>query len=182
VDAVTLDHRTPSLGYIVREKARRNIDSSRLASLGLRPGPWLKQLKEPSSRSNELVIGGVRYSVDQLRNELVVEAPRESLAYLTDFLLDEQALEMLVDFLRGTGTNICEVQYRHADLELARKNFHMTTVLSATLAQQAQVRELVLFHLSDRYVRADWVEMLREAREIFPNTRFPVQWGMELDG
>lgn len=106
----------------------------------------------------------------------------ESLAYLTDFLLDEPAIELLVDFLHGTGTIICEGQYRHADLELARKNFHMTTVLSATLARQAQVRELVLFHVSDRYVRADWVEMLREAREVFSNTRFPLQWGMELDG
>jgi ribonuclease Z len=181
VDAVTMDHRTPTVGYIVREKARRNIDTSRLASLGVRPGPWLKQLKEPSSRSNDLVIGGVTYSVDELRNELVVETPGESLAYLTDFLLDEPALELLVDFLHGTGTIICEGQYRHDDLELARKNSHMTTVLSATLARKAQVRELVLFHLSDRYVRADWVEMLREAREVFPSTRFPLQWGMELD-
>lgn len=89
---------------------------------------------------------------------------------------------MLVDFLHGTGTIIWEGPYRHADLELARKNFHMTTVLLATLARLAPVRELVLFHLSDRYARVDWVEMLREASTIFPNTRFPLQWGMELDG
>lgn len=182
VEAVTLDHRTPTLGYIVREKSRSNIDSSRLASLGLRPGPWLKQLKEPSARSSVLVIDGVTHSVDELKNELVVETPGESLAYLTDFLMDEQAIGLLVEALHGSRTIVCEGQYRHSDLELARRNFHLTTVLSATLARRARVGELVLFHLSDRYTRADWVEMLREARQIFPKTHFPFHWDLETDG
>src|SRR5262245_33000099 len=46
VEAVTMDHKTPSLAYVVREKPRRNIDTARMSALGLRPGPWLKQLKE----------------------------------------------------------------------------------------------------------------------------------------
>jgi ribonuclease Z len=176
VEVVTMDHRTPTLAYVVRETTRRNIDTSRLASLGLRPGPWLKQLKESSSSSAGVVIDGVTHSVDELRKGLIVETPGDSIAYLTDFLLDEPAIERLTDALRGCQAIICEGQYRHADVELARKNFHMTTVLSATLAQRAQVEELVLFHLSDRYERADWVEMLREARQVFPNTHYPSQW------
>jgi ribonuclease Z len=174
VEAVTMDHRTPSLGYIVREKARRNIDTSRLASLGLSPGPWLKQLKEPSGPSNNVIISGATHSMDELRKKLVVETPGESLAYLTDFLLDEPAIDLLAEVLRGCGTIVCEAQYRHSDIELALKNFHMTTVLSATLARRARAGVLVLFHLSDRYVRRDWVEMLGEARQVFSNTNFPV--------
>jgi ribonuclease Z len=178
VEAVTMDHRTPSLAYVIREKARRNIDTSRLASLGLRPGPWLKQLKESSGTSDCALIDGVTHSMEELRKALVVETPGESLAYLTDFLLDEPAMERLSGTLQGCRTIICEGQYRHADLELARKNFHMTTVLSATLAQRAGARELVLFHLSDRYQPADWIEMLREARQVFPNTHYPPQWSL----
>jgi ribonuclease Z len=181
VEAVTMDHRTPTVAYVIREKARRNVDMSRLASLGLRPGPWLKQLKEGSSASGHLVIDGVTHSMDELRKALIVETPGEAMAYLTDFLLDAPAMERLSDTLKGCGTIICEGQYRHADLDLARKHFHMTTVLSATLAQRAGVRELVLFHLSDRYLPPDWIEMLREAREIFPNTHYPPQWGLEPD-
>jgi ribonuclease Z len=181
VEAVTMDHRTPTLAYVIREKARRNIDTSRLASLGLRPGPWLKQLKESPDTSDCVVIDGVTHSMDELRKALIVETPGESLAYLTDFLLDEPAMERLSAALQGCGTIICEGQYRHADLELARKHFHMTTVLSATLAQRAGARELVLFHLSDRYQSADWIEMLREARQVFPNTHYPPQWSLEAN-
>ncbi len=180
VDAVTMDHRTPTLAYIVREKARRNIDTSRLPSLGLRPGPWLKQLKESSSSAEVVVIDGATHSMAELRERLIVETPGDSIAYLTDFMLDEAAMGRLTDALRGCRVMICEGQYRHADMELARKNFHMTTVLAATLAQRAQVEELVLFHLSDRYERADWLEMLQEARQIFPKTSYPPHWSLDL--
>ena len=117
--------------------------------------------------------------MDLLRKTLVIETPGESIAYLTDFLLDEPSMERLLEFLRGCRTLICEGQYRHADLELARRNFHMTSVLSATLAQRAGAEELVLFHLSSRYEPRDWIEMLQEAREIFPNTRFSPHWNLE---
>jgi ribonuclease Z len=182
VEAITMDHRTPTLAYIVREKPRRNIDTSRLASLGLRPGPWLKQLKESSSASGSVVIDGVTRSLEEIRKELVVETNGDSLAYLTDFLLDEPAIQRLTQALRGCRVMVCEGQYRHADLELARKNFHMTTVLAATLAQRAKVAELALFHLSDRYEPAEWVEMLREARQVFPNAYYPPQWNLQAEG
>ncbi len=179
VESITMDHRTPSLAYVVREKVRRNIDTSRMTSLGLRPGPWLKQLKESALSPADVVIDGVTHSLDELRSALVIETPGESIAYLTDFLLDEPAMERLFDFLRGCRTIICEAQYRHADLELARNNFHMTTVLAATLAQRAQVGELAIFHLSDRYKHLGWVEMLLEAREIFLNIHYPDHWNLE---
>ncbi len=179
VEAITMDHRTPSLAYVVREKARRNIDTSRMASLGLRPGPWLKQLKVSPSSSASVEIEGVTHSLDELTKVLVIETPGESIAYLTDFLLDEPAMQRLSDSVRGCRTIICEAQYRHADLELARKNCHMTTVLSATLAQRTQAGELVIFHLSDRYKQAEWVEMLREARQVFPNAHYPAQWSLD---
>lgn len=183
VEAVTMDHKTPTLGYIVREKARRNIDTSRLPSLGLRPGPWLKQVKEESpggsAAAEVVVIDGVTHPMEELRQKLIVETPGDAIAYLTDFILDEAALERLTEALRGCRVMVCEGQYRHADLELARKHHHMTSVLSATLAQQAQVGELVLFHLSERYQRGEWLEMLREARQIFPKTSFAPHWGLE---
>lgn len=178
VEVVTMEHGTPTLAYIVREKARQNIDTSRLAALGLRPGPWLKQLKETKT-DEQIMADGVAHSAEDLRKKLIMETPGQALAYLTDFLLDEPAMALLADVLKGCQTMVCEGQYRHADLELARKNLHMTTVLSATLAQRAQAGELVLFHLSDRYERADWLEMLREARQIFPKVSYPAQWKLE---
>ena len=177
-EAWLMDHMTPSVAYLVRECARQNVDEARLAAMALKPGPWLNELKNPSPGASEVVVDGITHSLDELRSALIVETPGESIAYLTDFLLDGAALDWLSDRLRGCRTIVCECQYRHADRDLASKNYHMTTTLSATLAKQAGAGELVLMHLSDRYERGDWAEMLKEAREVFPDTRFPAHWAL----
>lgn len=179
VSAYTMNHRTPTLAYIVRENPRHNIDTKRLEQLGLPPGPWLKNLKDGTNLDATIHIAGQNYSIADLRDQLMVETPGQSIAYLTDFLLDDQAMARLAEPLSGCDTVICEGQYRHSDIELAWKNYHMTTVLSATLAKKAQVGKLILFHLSDRYDQEQWLEMLQEARAIFPNTHYPPHWQMD---
>jgi ribonuclease Z len=179
VEAHVMNHGTPSLAYVVREKSKSNVDTSRLAALGLRPGAWLKQLKDPADKSEQIVIDGVPHSTATLREQLVSETPGDSIAYLTDFLLDAPAIEHLTRVLQGCGTVICEAQYRNADHELALRNFHMTTGPVAELARKSNIHRLVLFHLSDRYTSKEWSEMLAEARAIFPNTSFPEAWQIE---
>jgi ribonuclease Z len=176
IEALTLDHRTPSIGYIIREPSRRNIDTIKMAELGLKPGPWLKLVKDAAFTAGEVDVGGSKRSLAEVRELLMTESPGDSFAYLTDFLLDDAALAHVAERLQGCRVVICDGQYRHADLVLAHKNYHMTTVLSATLAQRAKIGELVLFHLCDRSEPAEWHQMLSEARQVFPNTRFPLEW------
>ena len=107
---------------------------------------------------------------------LLTETVGDSVAYLTDFLLDEAATDSLAVALRGVGAVVCESQYLHADADLARRNYHMTSTQVAMLAKRAGVDQLVLFHLSDRYQRDEWQQMLREAQAIFPATTFPSHW------
>ncbi|MBY0231396.1 MAG: MBL fold metallo-hydrolase [Gemmataceae bacterium] len=163
VEAHVMDHRAPSLAYVVRTPAKRNIDPAKLGDL--KPGPWLKEIKE--GRGDPAMAA-----------RLVTETPGESVAYLTDFLMDESAMARLEPALRGCKTVVCESQYRAADLGFAVKNYHMTCVQAAELARRADVAELVLFHLSSRYTASEWREMLAEARAVFPRTRFPAHWGM----
>lgn len=174
VEAITLDHRIPSIGYVVREKPRWNFDPARLAGSRLRPGPWMKVVREESSEKVE--VEGASYVVAELRQQLLLETPGDSIAYLTDFTLGPGELERLSGLLRNCGTLVCEGQYRHADIDLARRNYHLTTTLAATLAKESCVGQLMLFHLSDRYQPAEWLEMLQEARTVFPNTTFSDHW------
>ncbi len=180
VEAHTMDHRTPTIAYVVREKSRSNIDTARLSTMGLRPGPWMKVVKDGSDATEFVSINGEPYSVAALRDALLVETPGDSIAYLTDFLLDENAMTELAAALKGCKTIVCESQYRHSDLELARKNFHMTTTLTGQLARRADAKNLVLFHLSDRYQPTEWLEMLAEAKEQFASTSFPTEWQLGL--
>lgn len=178
VETLVMDHRTPSLAYIVREKPHHNVDPARLAALGLPSGAWLKQLKDPACRAETIEVGGRPHALAALRQQLLVETEGDSIAYLTDFLLDDAALERLAPPLQGCHTIVCESQYRQSDWDLARRNYHMTTVRSATLARRVQARELVLFHLSSRYQPHEWAEMLLEAQRIFPAARFPEHWDL----
>lgn len=179
VEALLMDHNTPSVAYVVRESSRVNIGTGKLDQLGLRPGPWLQKVRGPRAVEGESVlVEGVERSLRELQELLLTETAGGSVAYLTDLLLDEAAMDRLTVALRGVGTVICESQYRHADAELARRNHHMTATQAATLAQRAGVGQLVLFHLSDRYRPQEWGEILTEARAIVPATVFPNHWNL----
>ena len=178
VETVQLDHLTPSLAYLVREQPRLNVDASRLPALGLRPGPWLKAVKTAPPEQTQLDIDGVPFALDALRAALLRESPGDSIAYLTDFLLDDAAMATLVPWLEGCRVIVCESAYRQADLDLARRNYHLTAPQAAELAAQAHAGKLFLIHLSDRYPADEWPALLDEARAIFPETYFPAHWGM----
>ena len=175
VNAIQLDHHTPSVGYIVREKPRLNLNKAKLKASGLPSGPWLQDLKD--GRLDEAARRGPQgISPERLRAELLSETPGESVAYLTDFGMVGETEARLTEFLKGCTTLVCESHYRHEDLELATQRYHLTSVQAARLAARAQVGELVLIHVSDRYQSEGWGALLREAREVFANTRFPEKW------
>lgn len=100
----------------------------------------------------------------------------EGIAYLADCLLDEAALALLTTALRGCRTVVCAAPYGQADLATASRTGHQTAAQAAELARRTGADELVLVHLSDRYDRARWLELLAEARAVFPETRFPEHW------
>lgn len=176
IKAVTLKHQTASIAYIVKEKPHLNIDTEQMAALNILPGPWLKQLKNFRGGTDVLTVDGNSYSMEELRKRLLIETPGDSIAYLTDFLPDEITVKNLTEFLNGCHTVVCEAQYRNSDLELAKRNYHSTATISALIALKSEVKELVLFHLSERYNRNEYLDVLKEAQQIFPATRFPSEW------
>jgi ribonuclease Z len=121
-------------------------------------------------------VGGVEYSLESLRAELLVTTPGESVAYLTDFRMRPETTEQLAGTLRGVTTLVCESQYRAADVGLAEAAMHCTAAEVAALAARAGVGRLILFHVSPRYLPGGLSAMLSEARAIFPNTFFPDRW------
>ena len=127
VETITMDHRTPVLAFVVRERTRQNVNVSRLASLGPPPGPWLQLVKSGATTREKVMIAGKEHFLADLRAALLEETPGDSVAYLTDFLLDETAMNRLIPFLHGCHTIVCEAQYGAADADLAQRHHHMTT-------------------------------------------------------
>jgi ribonuclease Z len=177
VDAILLDHGTPSVGYVVREATRVNVDTEKMLAKGLKPGPWAKRLRGPNAEPGEkITINGVEHSLAVLQAELLVTTPGDSIAYLTDFRMTPSTAEMVAECIRGVNTVVCESQYRASDTDLAERVMHSTANEVATMAAKAGIGKLILFHFSDRYEAADRREILSEAQAIFANTALPEGW------
>jgi len=179
IEAVHLDHGIVSIGYVVREKPRVNVDTEALASLGLEPGPWLQIIKRPAApHEPPLAMGGRIFDANDLRQRLLQETPGESIAYLSDLLMTDELRGRLAERMRGCTTLVCEATYRRDDTGLAERNFHLTSKQAAELARDAGVGHLVLIHLSDRYKPDEWLALLQEVREVFPAASYPEHWNI----
>jgi ribonuclease Z len=176
VEGIIFDHRTPSLAYIIRESDRLNLDTERMKAMGLQAGAWVRDLKNLALQKETLSINNKIYPLEALREELLTVSRGDSVAYCTDFILNQNAAQKLIPALQGVRLLLCESQYLHTDLEMAEKNFHMTNKQVAELAALAGVQELRLFHVSDRYSVLERQVLLKEAQEIFANTHFPSHW------
>ncbi len=64
-----------------------------------------------------------------------------------------------------------EATFAAGNEEMAVEYFHSTTTQAANIAKEAGVQELILNHISSRYLKADWDQLVHEARNIFPNTQ-----------
>jgi ribonuclease Z len=177
VRALSLDHGTPSIAYVLATKAAQSVDTDKMKELNLTPGPWVRLLKDMALSPDESVeIGGVSRSLGELRAALLVEKPEERIGYLTDFRLDDEKLPTLVSTFRGCDVLVCENNYRDEHVDLARKNFHVTSSQVGRLAQEVNPKNLVLFHLSDRYEKGEWAEQLSDVRGGHQKSYFPAEW------
>lgn len=85
-------------------------------------------------------------------------------AYCSDTAYNEK----IIPLIEGVDLLFHESTFLEDDLQKAQRTFHSTAKQAATIAQKAQVKELMLGHYSARYNNLE--QMLAEAKEIFSNT------------
>ena len=146
-------HTVPAVAYCFQEKPRWNIDTKKLKELGLKSGAWLKKLKR---------VGRVEYKGREVKIEDVANLkPGLKIVYSGDTKPCENILKISknADLLIHDGTFLEEEEGKaHADVKQAAK-----------IAKEANVKQLILTHISRRYT--DVKELEEEAKKIFPNTK-----------
>jgi len=156
--AFPVSHRgADCFGFTFEEKERRPFLAEKAEALGVPAGPerkWLVQGQAITLDDGRVV------QPDDVLGEW---QPGAKLAFVgdagrTDNLVDETcAADMLV----------IEATYLHHEADMAREFGHLTARQAAKLARRADVKQLVLTHLSRRNRERD---VLDEAKAIFPNT------------
>ena len=164
VRCTRLTHRVPAFAYRVDRKPRPGrfaVEKAR--ELGIPAGPIYAELK--AGRTVTLEDGRIIRGAALCGPPL----PGRSLVYCTDTVFSEAAVELA----RGADLLIHESTFSHAESEMAIARQHSTSTMAAQTALEAGVGQLVLTHLSPRYVAGNPTtpeDLLAEARAIFPAT------------
>jgi len=158
VSAFPVHHRGPDcFGYLFEEKSRRPFLPKKAEQLDIPPGPLRRQLV--AGQSVQLPDGRT-VEPDQV---LGAARPGTRMVHVGDTGRTDNLLEIChqADLL------VIEATYLNEEVEMARDFAHLTARQAAELAQEAQVKNLILTHVSRRYRERD---VLSEARDIFPDT------------
>ena len=164
VKCASLNHRLPAYAYRVNEKDKPgefNLDKAK--KLNIPAGPIYGKLH--SGQRVELEDGRILNGSD------FCGEPRkgESFVYCTDTIFSKRAVELSknVDLL------VHESTFSEKDEKMAFEKLHSTTTMAAKTALLSNAKKLVLTHLSPRYTPKSSVkpvDLLNEAKKIFPNT------------
>lgn len=156
-----------SCGYRIYRPDQWRVNEEALVASGLRPGPWIKQMK--SEQEGVIQVDGKDRSIAELRKQLLYFSRGYSITYITDAVYHPENIPRMVELAKDSDHFFCESSFLKEDVDRAARTHHLTTHQAASIAKEANAKLLHLFHFSRRYVNAEQ-QFLSEAREIFPNT------------
>jgi ribonuclease Z len=156
IEAVSVSHRGPALGYVFHEHDRPGIfDPEKARHAGLTEGPDFGRVQRGETVdgvSPDMVMGPTRAG-----RKLTISG-------------DTRPCDSLREAAHRSDVLIHESTFAIEDAERAHQTGHSTATQAAWIAREAEVKLLALTHFSIRYP----VRVLRdEAREIFANTVLP---------
>lgn len=156
--AFPVQHRGPDcFGYVFQEHSRRPFLNEQATELGVPNGPERKLLVsgQPVKLANGVVV-----QPEQVLGEL----QRGTKLAITG---DLGETDSIVKVVREADALVTEATYSDTESELACQNGHITAGQAARLARDADVRQLILNHISGRHREKD---LETEARAFFENT------------
>mgnify|MGYP001033214498 FL=1 len=158
VTAFPVWHRGPDCyGFLFNEKTRRPFLPEKAEALAIPQGPWRRDLV---AGKPTVLPDGRTIQPEQVLGE---ERPGTRLVHIGDVGRTSELLEVC----RNADTLVMESTYLDEDAEMARRFAHMTARTAAELAKEANVKHLILTHISRRYRER---EVAAEAQAVFPNT------------
>jgi ribonuclease Z len=178
VRATVLDHDIPCLAFAIEEHGHVNVRKAALEALGLRVGPWLRELKHavmlgrPDTTPFRIPPAkgeGPDYRVfplGDLKEKLMTVTRGQKIAYVVDVLFNQQNADRIVGLARDADSLFIEATFSRDDSQRAAERFHLTTAQAGELARRAQVRQVVPFHFSPRYAGQE-ERLLSEVEEAF---------------
>ena len=158
LSAFPVNHRGPGcFGFLFEEREHRPFLPEKALALGVPFGPERALLVRGEAVT---LADGRTIEPDEVLGEAI---PGTKYVHIGDVGYTDN----LVEICRDADALVIESTYTEADKEMAQQFGHMTAARAARLAERANVKSLILTHLSRRYYERD---IRDEARGIFPKT------------
>ncbi len=156
-----LEHRIESVGYRVEEKDYTGeLQVAKLRAKHVMPGPIYGKLKagETVTLADGSEIRGSDFIGPAKKGRIVV------------ILGDTRVTPNIARLAKNADILVHESTYGKGDAKLAKSYYHSTCIQAAQVAKRSHVRELLLTHISARYVGPMVKDLQNDAQKIFKNT------------
>ena len=152
-----MKHTVTDYAYMIEEIRQPKFIKSKALELNVPPGPLFGKLQA----GYEVTVDGV-----VIKPEQVLGPPRKGVKLV--FSGDTIPQESMIEFARGVDVLIHEATFSKEYADNAKENGHTIAEDAAKIAKEADVEQLILTHLSNRYTDSN--ELLNEAKAVFENT------------
>ena len=161
INAFPLNHTKPCFGYSLTEEQRKGeFFPDKAIALGVPRGPMFGLLQ----RGEDVTLDDGRI----IKPSDVMGGAREGrkFSYITDTLYFPE----ISDFVRNSDLLFCESMFENDLIDTAVEKKHMTAGQAGLIARDGNCRRMCLQHYSPRYTDRELKKLVKEAREIFPET------------
>ena len=158
VYSIPLKHRVPCSGFLFKEKPK---DRHLIRDI-------IDFYQIPISQRN-LIKKGADFISEEgktIPNHLLTTDPDKTISYA--YCSDTAYCEEIVPIISKVDLLYHEATFANAEVLRAQKTMHSTAEQAANIARLAEVKQLVIGHLSARYKNQDAV--LKEAQAVFKDT------------
>lgn len=160
ITAQRVRHNVPTLAYSIEEKKKPRFLREKAIELGVPVGPAFGRLHN----GEEVEVNGKIIKPEQVLGE-----PRKGIKIT--YSGDTRPCEEIISLAQDSTILIHESTFINKDNTNAEEHAHSTSIDAAYTARYSNSKELILTHISTRYGEEYANIMLKEAREIFENTR-----------
>ncbi|EFD92914.1 MAG: Ribonuclease Z [Candidatus Parvarchaeum acidophilus ARMAN-5] len=152
VSAINVKHSVKCLAYKVSEHDSRNILVDKLSKMNIKPGEFLKDLKNGKD---------VLYNGKKLKyKDFTYIKKGKSIAYVTDLRFENTILP----FVKGVDTLIIESTFA-ADFKRSYDFFHLNINEAMKIAKDSGAKNVYFVHTSQRYDNTDLMQ--KDAQNVF---------------
>jgi len=152
--SIPVYHSVPTVAFCFEEKNKWNLDDKKLDKFGIKRGPWLKRLKKE---------GEIEFKDKKVKIENVGHVKKGLRVVYSG---DTRPCDNIVKISKDADLLIHDGTFLEEDVG---SKAHADVKEAARMAKKANVKELILTHISRRYT--DLKELEEQATNVFKNSK-----------